>query len=104
MIAGLEITSFIYFMFWAWLGQIYIVLVQIKKNSEIIHNQGGFAPAYWWKTNRKRVLITLVMAMMLSPLAVLIAIEAPGIVTEVACFGTGAVIDKTVEAFTNKRK
>lgn len=103
LIAGIPITEFLYFMFWAWLGQVAMLLVQLKKYFPRIKSEGGFAPQYWLKDNFLRMAITFTAALILSPLAVLVAIKAPDGLTEFACVGAGAIIDKTVESFTNKK-
>lgn len=104
MIAGIPIGEFMYFMLWAWLGQNYMLIVQIKKYFPRIKSEGGFAPEYWIRDNFWRIVITFTATLALSPLAVLVAIKAPDGLTEFACIGAGAIIDQTVESFTNKKK
>lgn len=104
LIAGIEWSLFIYYMLWAWLGQVAMFLIQIKKYFERIQNQGGFAPQFWWKDNKKRIIITFGIAIILSPIPVLFAIRTPDGLTEFACVGAGAIIDRIVESFTNKKK
>jgi len=104
LIAGLELPRFGYFMGWAALGQVAMILVQVKRYFPRIKDQGGFQPLYWWKDNWMRILFSFLTALALSPIAVLVALKSPDGLTEFACIGAGAIIDKTVESFTNKKK
>jgi len=104
LIAGITITKFGYFMAWAFLGQIAMVVIQVKKYISQINSEGGFQIAFWWKDNRLRILISFLTALILSPIAVLTIVSMPGVVDEMAAMMAGAFIDKTVESFTNKKK
>ena len=42
LIAGIAVPKFAYFMAWAFLGQLLMVLVQIKRGFAKIKNDGGF--------------------------------------------------------------
>lgn len=107
LIAGIAAGTFFYFMFWGWLGQVAMMLVQFKKYFQRIKSEAGVSPAYWLKDNVLRIIISFVIAALLSPIAVLVALKVPeGLsgLMEWTCIGTGALIDKTVESFTNKKK
>lgn len=104
LIAGLAVPEFMYFMAWAFLGQLLMVLVQIKRGFKKIKNDGGFQLGFWLMDNKYRILFSFLSAIPFSVVAVLVVIKAPDGLTEFACVGAGAMIDKTVESFTNKKK
>ena len=104
LIAGIAVPKFAYFMAWAFLGQLLMVLVQIKRGFAKIKNDGGFQLGFWLLDNKYRIVFSFLSAIPFSMVAVLFAIHSPDGLTEFACVGAGAMIDKTVESFTNKKR
>jgi len=104
MIGTLTLGKFGYFMFWAFWGQVAMFAFQQKKYWERHKSEEGVSIKIMIYDNRYRIIISFMIALILSPVAVLTIMGAPGGPSEMAAIGAGACIDKFCEAYTNKKK